>query len=294
MRWSVCDVGSITNLTLVWARAFSADVLLYWWSESIVFIYCDVLYPPILSKVLILAHYTLISQRWWQSNYIYGLFLDDSYLAVFDAFRHWLLSWVLTDQIVKTGIQIWELLLMVERRCRKATLGAALIHELRLRCENVFLWICSTNYSLLVSLSSCVHYVLRLRWLDREDLHAFTIFWFCSIHQLEITVLQVLLQIILILVFTHKIIFLLDSRHLLLLKGCFIMVLIRRMLDDGILFDEFLRFLELERNVFICSHLLHLLWRLSVNWHEGRVTVFSFAVFWSFGRIYQFLGRWEF
>lgn len=217
LRWSVCDVSSITYLTLVWACALSADVLLYWWCESIVFIDCDVLYPPILSEVLILTHNTLISQRWWQSNNINGLFLDDSYLAVFDAFCHWLLSWVLTDQIVKTGIQVCELLLMVERRCRKATLGAALIHELRLRCENVFLWIRSANYSLLVSLSSCVHYVLRLRWLDGEDLHAFTIFWFCSIHQLEITVLQVLLQIILILVFAHKIIFLLDSRHLLLL-----------------------------------------------------------------------------
>jgi hypothetical protein len=78
---------------------------------------------------------------------------------------------------------------------------------------------------LLVGLSR-IHDVLRLRGSHRHDLHALAVFRLRSVDLLEIAVLQVLLNVILILVFTDEIVLLLDGGHLLLLQGSFIVVLV--------------------------------------------------------------------
>jgi hypothetical protein len=71
---------------------------------------------------------------------------------------------------------------------------------------------------------------------------------------LKITVLKILLNIILILIFTDEIVLLLDSRHLLLLQGRFIMVLIG-VLHYIIRLNELSRFLELDWNIFVGLYL---------------------------------------
>ena len=99
------------------------------------------------------------------------------------------------------------------------------MQELGLRGENIFLRVGPPNYALLVGLPR-IHNVLGLRGSHRHNLHALAVFRLRSIDLLEIAVLQVLLNIILILVFTDEIVLLLDGRHLLLLQGSFIVVLV--------------------------------------------------------------------
>lgn len=132
------------------------------------------------------------------------------------------------------------------------------MQELGLRREHVLLRVGPPDYALLVGLS-CIHNVLGLRGSHRHDLHALAVFRLRSIDLLEIAVLQVLLNVILILVFTDKIVLLLDGGHLLLLQGSFIVVLVQ-MLHYVIRLDELPRFLELDWDVFIGLDL----------WQDGR------------------------
>ena len=125
---------------------------------------------------------------------------------------------------------------------------------------------------MLVSLSR-VHNVLGLRGSHRHDLHALAVFRLRSIDLLEIAVLQVLLNVILVLVFTHEIVLLLDRGHLLLLQGSFIVVLVQ-MLHYVIRLDELPRFLELDWDVFIGLYLRQDGRCLPIDGYQRRVALF--------------------
>lgn len=256
LRRCISDIGCIADLTLVGARALSTNadsIFLHWRSESIIFVDGNMLNLAILSKVFISSHHALIGKRWRQPNDIDSSLLYYPDLAVLDALGRGLLSWLCAHHVFEAGIEVRELGLVVQGWHWEATLRTALVQELGLRRENILLRVGPPDYALLVGLS-CIHNVLGLRGPHRHDFHTFTIFRFRSIYLLKITVLKILLNIILILIFTDEIVLLLDSGHLLLLQGRFIVVLIG-VLHYIIRLNELSGFLELDWDIFVGLYL---------------------------------------